>query len=62
MPSTADSTETPHVEINIRSSHLSTAEQGCMQTKRQPHGYATGRNVKQTPRSTTAGNTLVMLR
>ena len=61
MPSTADSAETPHVEINIRSRHHSTAEQGCMQTTRQPHGHATGRNAKQTPRSTTAGNALIML-
>ena len=61
MPSTADGAETPHVEINIRSKHRSTAEQDCMQTTTQPHGHATGRNVKQIPRSTTTGTALIML-
>ena len=61
MPSTADSAETPHVDINIRSRHHSTAEQSCMQTTRQSHGHATRRNVKQTPRSTTTGNELMLL-
>ena len=61
MSSTADGAETPHVEINIRSRHHSTAEQGCMQTTRQPHGHATRRKVKTTSMSTTTVNELMLL-